>query len=283
MSPIRRAELIAPIVISIFNVAVAIVTASIAIWKPSAQSSPDNLQLITVIWVSRAMQFWVALAAILLYTAPIPIERSFVVVGAGILGNMYNDWTRQLEIFRFILMAPSKNALIVFRVCFGISIACAILFVPDLILSPGKWPKIALILVCAVHRLFITVPILVYRGKPLTRPENLFWGGGNALGSAIQFLGLLLEPFECRLFLYAASSVFGVIAQIPVAVRIDGASPTNTTSNIPRPNENKSTASLEANTLPLPSRFSFDSEMPSNRMPQWVSNTINYDRYFRRG
>ncbi|KAI0976890.1 hypothetical protein F4678DRAFT_456170 [Xylaria arbuscula] len=280
MSTIYRSELIAPIVISAFNVAVVIVTASIATWKPPAQSSPDNLQLITVIWISRAIQFWVALAAILLYTAPIPIERSFVVVGAGILGNMYNDWTRQLEIFRFVLMAPSKNALIVFRVCFGISIACAILFVPDLILSPGRWPKIALILVCAIHRLSITVPILLCRGKPLIRLENIIWGGGHALGAAIQFFGLLLGPFECRLFLYVTSSVFGLVAQIPVAVRVDRGSPT---SNIPRPNENKSAVSLEANPLPLPSRFSFDSEMQNNHMPQWVSNTINYDRYFRRG
>ena len=43
------------------------------------------------------------------------------------------------------------------------------------------------------------MPILLYRGYPLKKTENLVWAGGNALGAAIQFFGLLLGPFQCRL------------------------------------------------------------------------------------
>lgn len=92
MSIICRQQLIAPIVISIFNVAVAIISTWITVKRPSvAPNVQTNLHLVTVIWTGGAIQFWVALAAILLYTAPAPIERSYVVVAAGIIGNLYND------------------------------------------------------------------------------------------------------------------------------------------------------------------------------------------------
>ncbi|KAI0904650.1 hypothetical protein F4823DRAFT_614328 [Ustulina deusta] len=229
--------------------------------------------------MSRAMQFWVALAAILLYVAPTPIERSYVVVAAGIIGNSFNDWVRQLEIFRFVLVTPSKNAVVVFRICFGISVTCGVLFVPELILVPGKWPKIALILVCTFHRLSVAVPILLHRGQSLKRVENLAWAGGNALGAAVQFFGLLLGSFECRLFLYAISSVFGVVAQIPAVVRIDEGS---STSDLPPPNDNKTTVGLEENTFQPQSRWSFDSEIPRRQVSQWVSDKINSDRVLGR-
>ncbi|KAI1361807.1 hypothetical protein F5Y08DRAFT_342270 [Xylaria arbuscula] len=278
MSIIYRQHLIAPIVISIFNVAVAVTTTWIAVKRPpAARDLRTDLRLVTVIWTSRAIQFWVALAAILLYAAPAPIERSFVVVAAGIIGNLYNDWIRQLEIFRYVLGAPSKNMLLAFRTFFGISVVCVVLFVPDLILTPSKWPRIAPILVCVFHRVSIAVPILLYRGHPIKRTENLLWAGGNALGAITQFFGLLLAPFECRLFLYVISSVFTILSHIPAITKIDKGDD----GALLQLEENKSTVSIGGSTFQVQSRWSLDSEIPRRQVPHWVTDKIS-SSYFSR-
>lgn len=73
--------------------------------------------------------------------------------------------------------------------------------------------------------------------------------------------------------------MFGVVAQIPAVVRIDEGS---STSDLPPPNDNKTTVGLEENTFQPQSRWSFDSEIPRRQVSQWVSDKINSDRVLGR-
>ncbi|KAI0388216.1 hypothetical protein F5Y17DRAFT_266167 [Xylariaceae sp. FL0594] len=70
---------------------------------------------------------------------------------------------------------------------------------PDLFLLLGQWPEIALIIVCALHRLSIAATIPICRLFHSQIPAGWPWVAGNTLGAGLQFFGLRLDSLGCRL------------------------------------------------------------------------------------